>query len=434
MLTQPLSRLTLLAYGLPALPLAAMYFPVFVFLSEFYAAERGLSLAAIGTVLLLVRLFDAVTDPVIGFLSDRTRSRFGRRKLWLLAATPVIAGAAWALFVPPQGATIWWFAGFMTLLTAAWTLALIPYFAWGAEMSGNYAERSRITIWRESLGLAGTILAALLYASDPDTGTGLARVALFIVIALPLATAICLLRVPEPVDLSRTAPRISAVLGILATERSFRRLLIAYFINGAANGIAATLFIFFVSYRLERPDLAGPLLVLYFAAAICAAPLWSWTRTRYSKHRTWCVAMIYAGIVFAWTATLGPGDWVGFAVICVLSGAALGADLALPSSLQADLVDVATAQSGAQQTGAFFALWSLATKLALAVAGGAALIYLDWAGFSVTSGQGTGALTLLYAAGPIALKSIAIAMMWSFPHDPASHSELRARIERGFVA
>ena len=411
-----------------------MYFPVFIFLSEFYAAERGLSLAAIGLVLLGVRLFDALTDPVIGFLSDRSQNRLGRRKSWLLMATPVIAGAAWGLFIPPQGATIWWFAGFLTLLTAAWTMALIPYFAWGAELSGNYAERSRITIWRESLGLAGTIVAALLYASDPDAGTGLARVAVFIVIVLPIATAICAIKVPEPVDLSCSAPRISAVFAILAAERSFRRLLIAYFINGAANGIAATLFIFFVSYRLERHDLAGPLLILYFAAAIGAAPLWSWTRSRYSKHRTWCVAMIYAGCVFAWTAALGPGDWVGFAVICVLSGAALGADLALPTSLQADLVDVATARSGAQQTGAFFALWSLAIKLALAVAGGASLVYLDMAGFSVTSAASTAALTILDAAGPPTLNSVAVPLMWSSPHDPDAHSGLRTRIEQAHVA
>ncbi|MEM8658458.1 MAG: MFS transporter, partial [Pseudomonadota bacterium] len=109
-----------------------------------------------------------------------------------------------------------------------------------------------------------------------------------------------------------------------------------------------------------------------------------------------------------------------------------GADLALPSAMQADLVDLDTERSGQQRTGAFFALWSLATKFALALAGGAALILLELSGFSAEIENSAAALMvlgLLYAGAPVLLKGIAIAMMWRFPLDPAHQAEVRARIE-----
>ena len=409
-----------------------MYFPIFVFLSEFYAGARGLSLAAIGALFIAVRLFDALSDPLVGILSDRYGARFGRRKFWIALALPVLVVATWALFVPPEDVGPLYLGGWLLAATFGWTLAMVPYFSWGAELSGRYAERSRVTIWREAMGLIGTIFAALLYSAG-TAEEGLRLVALFVVIAAPVAGLMCLLRVPEPKDYSAAPPRLGDVWTSLAQERVMRRLLIAFFINGAANGIAATLFIFFVNYRLEEEGLGGPLLVLYFLSAVLATPLWSWLSGRYSKHRVWSFAMIYAGLVFVWTLALGPGDWIGFAVICVLSGAALGADLALPASIQADVVDVATARTGVQQTGAYFALWSLATKIALALAAGLSFLYLDIVGFVVGPGNGSEALlglALLYGGGPIALKLIAVRLMWRFPVDAAEQERLRAVIER----
>jgi len=121
--TPHVSRTIRASYALPALPLAAMYFPVFVFLSEFYAGVHGLNLATLGFVLLAIRIFDAVSDPVVGHLSDGS-GWLGRRKLWLVAATPVVMFATWQLFVPPDGVGVAWFAGWLFLLTFGWTLAM----------------------------------------------------------------------------------------------------------------------------------------------------------------------------------------------------------------------------------------------------------------------------------------------------------------------
>jgi glycoside/pentoside/hexuronide:cation symporter, GPH family len=372
----------LLAYAAPALPLAAMYFPVYVFLAEFYAGSHGLALGAIGAVFIAVRLFDAVSDPVMGIMSDRVVTRWGRRRVWLAVGCPLVMLAAWRLFVPSEGVGLVGFAVWLFLLTLGWTVMLTPYFAWGAELSGDYAERGRIAVWRETVTLVGTILAAVLYSIGETAAAGMALVALLVVIGLPLATALCLASVPEPPDFSRARLSIGSIFAVLRQEPLFARLLAAYFINGAANGLPAGLFVFFVSQRLGAPDLAGPLLILYFGAAVLAAPLWPVLLRRVSKHRLWCVAMIYAGIVFSTVLLLGAGDVAAFAAICVLSGAALGADLSLPAAMQADLVDLDTATSGSQRTGAFFALWSLATKTALAVSGGVALIVLGAIGFS----------------------------------------------------
>ncbi|MEM8789583.1 MAG: MFS transporter [Pseudomonadota bacterium] len=421
----------LAAYAAPSLPLAAMYFPVYVFLAEFYAG-RGLSLGFIGAAFIAVRVFDAVSDPAMGLVSDRLRTRWGRRRIWLALGCPVVMVAAWGLFVPPEGAGAGWFVGFLFALTLGWTVMLTPYFAWGAEISGDYRQRGRVTVWRDAIGLVGTILAAVLYSLGTDAGGGLRLVAGFIVAALPICVAFCLWRVPEPRDFTRPQPGAAGILTVLRRQPVFSRLLLAYFINGAANALPATLFLFFVEHRLGAPDQGGPLLVLYFGAAVAAAPFWTFALRHVSKHRLWCGAMIYASAIFATALLLGPGDITAFAVICVLSGAALGADLALPSAMQADLVDVHTAETGQQRTGAFFALWSLATKFALALAGGAALIALEAAGFDANALNQAAALTalaLLYALAPVILKAVSIMLMWHFPLDASAQATLREKIE-----
>lgn len=421
----------LAAYALPATPLAALYFPVFVLLIDFYASDRGISYSALGAALLGIRVFDAISDPAIGFLSDRMSNRFGRRKPWLLVAVPFVAIGAWALFVPPAWAGIGWFSGALLVATLGWTLAMAPYYAWGAEMSGDYQARSRIALWREGAGLLGTILAAFLFWFGGSAGDGFRLIAWLIVVGYPIAALLAVSRAPEPKDYSTERPRLGDAMRILVDRPIFRRLLLAYLLNGAANGASATLFAIFVSYRLGAPEMSGPLLMIYFCAAILGAPFWMWASGQGAKNRIWCLAMIYAGIIFAGTALLGPGDWPWFALICLLSGVALSADLALPASIQADLVDEATAEVGSQQTGAFFALWSVATKLSLAIAGSTALFLLDLAGFQGEAGDLTGmeVLVALYAGAPILLKGAAILLMWNFPSDAARQADLRRQIE-----
>lgn len=422
------------AYAAPALPLAALYFPVYVYLAPYYAGQHGVSLAALGGLFIAVRLMDAVTDPAMGWISDRTRGRFGRRKVWLAVAAPLIAVSCWMLMVPPEDAGFGHVALWLTALTLSWTIALTPYFAWGAEMSGDYDERATITGWREGATLIGTVAAVLLYVSaETAPGEGLRRVALFVVILTPLTVAFALWRAPEPRDMSRGRLKLRDGFRAIARNPYFLRLLAAYFVNGLANALPASLFLFYIGDVLAAPE-AGWLLLVYFLCAILGMPFWAWAARRLSKHRAWGWAMIWASLLFLPAVFLGEGDVTLFLLICIATGLSLGADLSLPAAMQADVVDADTAESGEQRTGIFFALWSVATKAALALSGGAALIILDLVGFEAESANdGTALITLaaLYALAPACLKLIAVALMWNFPLDEATQRELRDRIERG---
>ncbi len=431
----------LLAYGAPALPLAALQLPIYIFLPTVYAQTLGLGFAAVGTVLLIARLIDAVSDPFIGYFSDATRSRFGRRKLWSVAGGPlVLIGAVWLLFPGEQASLTGLLIG-SVLLYVGWTMVILPLNAWGAELSPDYDERSRIAGYREGFTVAGSLLAlGLIATAAPDGEDGRSALNLLgwtIVILLPLGLAAAAWRVPDPLP-RKTAPLpLRERFGIILGNRPFLRLIFAYLVNGVANGLPATLFVLFVSAGLGEPDAVGPLLFLYFLCGLLAVPLWLWLSYRYGKHRTWCGAMIWASVVFAFTPLLGPGDLIGFTVICVLTGAALGADIVLPASMQADVVDQDTAVSGEARTGLYFAFWSMATKLALALAVGIAFPLLGLVGLDATAGTDAdtvegGArwmLVGLYALAPIVFKSVAITLIWGHPLDAKKVAETRAVID-----
>lgn len=433
----PISSAVLAAYAAPNLAFAALYFPVFVFLAPFYAQDRGVPLEIVSAILIGARLLDAVTDPAMGALSDRWETRFGRRKIWLAVSIPLVCLSVWMAMAPDesvQGAEAWpYVALWMTALTLSWTVALTPYFAWGGEIATTYADRARTTAWRESAFLIGTAGAAVAYQLGGGGGEGLALIALLVVAATPVLAGIALLGAPEPKNRSRRRVGWAEGAAALRANAPFRRLLLAYLANGAANALPAALFLFFASHVLGADDAtAGGLLLLYFLCAVAAAPFWAFAARRLSKHRAWGWAMVYACLVFAAVPFLGEGDIAAFAVICVLTGVAFGADIVLPPAIQADVVDVDTAMSGEQRTGLYFAIWSVATKAATGVAGGAALWALASAGFEAGALNGPDvllALSLLYAGAPVILKLIAVALIWRFPLDAAAQEALRQRIE-----
>jgi Na+/melibiose symporter-like transporter len=220
---------------------------------------------------------------------------------------------------------------------------------------------------------------------------------------------------------------------LIRDNAPFRRLLLAYLVNGVANGLPSTLFLMFVAHRLRLESQQGAFLLVYFVAGLAGVPLALMAARRLGKHRAWCVAMLATCAAFVWAPMLAPGSSAAFAVICLVTGLGLGADLALPPAIQADVIDEDTAAGGEGRAGLYFALWGMATKLALALAVGIAFPLLDLAGFepaAVDAGTGTGgmALAALYAWVPVVLKLAAIGLMWRFPLDAARQIQLRAVI------
>src|SRR5450755_4171538 len=413
----PLARVpvsTLAAYGLFGMPLAMAALPLYVHLPKFYGDHLGVNLALLGGVLLALRLADGVIDPVLGVLSDRG----GARKRWLLVAAPLLAVGMIALFMPlprAEAPLIAWLSLSLALVYGAFSLATINHQAWGAELSTDPVERTRITAVREGLALFGVVIAAVLPAFLGGNDGGLGRFAMLFAVFTLACAAITVAFTPDtraaPIA-SVTSSSIRDLLSRPLADRVFRRLLLVFMLNGIAAAIPATLVLFFIADVLNSESQQGTFLALYFVAGAAGMPLWVKLSARIGKPYAWLTAMALAIGAFVWASRLGAGDVTAFAIICVLSGIALGADLALPPSLLADVIG---RRGRMEATGSYFGLWTLATKLNLALAAGIALPLLSALGY-VPGGRdqtALSALAIVYAFVPCVLKLAACgALVW----------------------
>lgn len=405
----------LAAYAAVALPLAAAALPVHVQVPKHYAG-LGLDLALVGFLLLAVRLLDAVSDPLLGALADRIPARCGGRKAMIGGAVLPLAAGFWLLFNPPvAGAGLAaWLAGSLVLTYLGLSAASIGHFALGSALSRDYAERTRITAARGIAALAGVLLAAAgpeLLVRSQGAAAGLALFSTAYVPLLLAAAMITLAAGPAAPPVAARAVTLRALLQPLRNPR-FRRLALVFLVNGVAAAVPATLLLFFAADVLQRPDLTPLFLVLYFVAGAAGMPLWVRLAARAGKARAWLLAMAMAVAAFVWAYFLGAGDAAAFAAVCVLSGLAFGADLALPASMLADVIDDDEGRDG-RPDGAYFGLWHLLEKLALALAAGIALPLLQWLDYvpGTAAGQGS-ALSWVYALLPCVIKLAALLILW----------------------
>jgi glycoside/pentoside/hexuronide:cation symporter, GPH family len=406
-----LSTSSLIYYGLFGLPLALVALPIYVYVPQFYADKFGLSLTLIGGALLIARILDAFIDPAIGVWIDRRRSGSGYQH-FILLALPLLAFGFIALFHPLTIASaqpFFWFLISLMVVYLGFSLATIAYQSWGAALTQAREQRSRLSAIRETSGLLGVIIAAAL-PGFVDLGW----LTLVFIVTL-LASAYLLLRhAPQPQ--AREVAHIE-LRGLLAPfrNRQFRWLFGVFILNGIAAAIPATLFLFFTNDRLALPQYAGLFLVLYFVAAAASMPLWVALAKRHGEQRAWLIGMLLAIAAFVWAYFLGSGAIAGFALICILSGFALGADLALPPALLAAVIG--NADDSGKREGSYFGLWSWATKMNLALAAGIALPLLEVLGYrtGTTDAQGLHALAIGYALLPCLLKLIAAMLLWRAP-------------------
>lgn len=432
--TDPVVPLGVLAaYGGLALPLAAGFIALQVIVPTFYAQALGLSLSAVGGILLVARLWDMVTDPVVGFLSDRTPARFGRRKIWVIASAPLIALSVWMLFNPGESVSNGYLLLGAMAIYIAGTMALVPINAWGAELSSNYHQRSRIAGSRVVFGLGGTMLALLLIdnSSNAALQSSLTAIGILVIAGLAVTVPAAIRWVPDDSLASPEGNDLRGAWHLLVKPSPFRRLLVAFLLNGVANAIPATLFLLFVTHVLEAPALAGPVLLLYFVCSAVSVPVWVRVARRYGKHKTWCAAVAAACVFFAGAPLLGAGDTAWYIAIVMGTGLMIGADLALPSAINGDLIEWDAHENGQRRPGLFFALWGTASKLAFALAVGMVFPLLDLIGFDATasnSAEDIRALAILYGGPSILFKLAAVAMMHNFPIDEAEHQRIRAAL------
>ena len=409
-----------LAYGGLGFPLAFVALPLYVILPNHYASEFGIPLATLGALLLGARLLDAVADPWIGRWVDGWFGASARLLLAIATAAAVVLALGFrGLFFPAvQGtnALLVWCASLLAVTYLSYSVLTVLHQAWGARLGGDEAQRARIVSWREGLALVGVLVASVL---PSVAGLSVASVVFAVLLALGLAL---LARAPQPRIGAAVDPRPGMALP-LATP-AFRRLLSIYLVNGVASAVPATLVLFFIRDRLQAPSFEPLFLASYFAAGALSMPLWLRLVARLGLARTWLVGMVLAIVTFAWAALLGAGDVVGFTLVCIASGVALGADLALPGALLAGVIQ--RAGHGQRLEGGYFGWWNFATKLNLALAAGIALPLLDQFGYAPGGRDEASlqALTIAYCLLPCLLKLAAAALLyicWIRPEQRSTH-------------
>lgn len=398
-----------LAYGALGLPLAFAALPVYVHVPRYYAEVAGLELAALGAILLGARLLDAFIDPWLGWLADR----LPRPRMLAVSLLPFVLGFV-ALLNPSADYPATWLLASLALTYLGFSAASVAYQAMGAAIGRDSAARTRLTAAREGFGLVGVVLAAALPGLlAVDLNDGIARLSWILPPLVLIAAAVTYLRGGAAADLPNAsmsgAPLWASLLRVLHNV-AIRRLLYVFIANGIAAALPATLFLFFVADVLGADSASGPLLALYFIAGAASLPAWVALATRFGRVRVWGWAMVLAMLAFAWAGFLGKGDVGAFALICLASGLALGADLALPAAIAADLGE----RQG--QAGACFGVWNLVTKLNLALAAGLALPLLDLLGYRPGEQGGQEMLTFAYALLPICFKLLAACMIWRWHH------------------
>ena len=329
-----------------------------------------------------------------------------------------------------------WLAGAYAAITLAWSLIALPWQAWGAELSTDYAERTRIVGWREAFTLVGIVISAVLPVTlgMTDAAGALHLLAvLCMVLAVPTLAALLFWVRERPHIRNEASPGMLLAWRTAWENHAFRRLIAAWALNGIANGLPAVLFLLLCRHLLNAPDQAGPLLLVFFVTGIVSVPVWTRLANRYGKHRAWCWAMIWTCLSFLPVLLLGPGDAHWFLLVCLGTGAGLGADLVLPPSMQADVIDLDTLNHGEARAGMFFAAWTMAHKAGAALAAGIAFGLLDLAGVQTQGENGSRqitALVALYCLLPVIIKLAAIALVWRFPIDRAEQARIRAALAR----
>ncbi len=426
----------LLAYAALGPPLAMSALPVYVNLPEFYGRGLHLQVAGIGLMFLLMRALDALQDPWLGRWSDRMAAAGGSGRTRMIAwATPVICGGQWLLFNPPAtllgSPWLWpWLSAALLLTYLGFSAATISYLALAADLHRDPHERTRLAAAREGIGLFGVMIAA---AAPTALAQHWGDVLAFRWFSLGLIPALLLggivtvrggrRRLAALPASTVAAAAVTGGGGLRAlwaplAVGDFRRLLLVFLLSGTASSIPLNLVLFYIRDVIGRPELGGLFLLAYFLAGALGMPLWVLLARRLGKVNAWAVAMALTLCALAWAFGLRTGDWRAYLAVCVMAGLAFGGDIALPPSLLSDLVDrhlpAGAGVSGNAGQGSYLGIWTLVSKLNLALSAGLSLPLLGWLGYvpgaPIQAGT-TLALAGIYSLLPCLLKAAALTLL-----------------------
>ncbi|HUG98804.1 MAG TPA: MFS transporter [Gammaproteobacteria bacterium] len=439
-MTTPQLRLPtrmLILFGMVNLPLSMLMSPTAAILPNFYLEYSAVSLVGLATATFIARLFDGLSDPLIGYLSDRS----GTRKPWMILGALLVAASTWFLFNPGGHAGLGHLLSWYLLVTLGWTLVEIPHTAMAAELSTGYHERSRIALWRQLLGFAGGVLfmasPMLLVGGTTEFSPAVMRMlALFIMIGLPLFVGLMCATVPEPPRRVRARPVQAADLWLaLRDTRPLQYFLATQVLFGLATGAVASLFVIYTSQHLGLADKVPHIALPMTLAMALGMPLWLLVMKHVDKHRAWAVAALGLIVTLLTVPLIEPGPAALRPMTGVMTsfGFFLGlSSIALPSLL-ADIVDYDVWRNRQDRAAIFFSFQALVTKFNQGIGGAIALSIPALFGFSVREAatpRATLGLQLAFVAWPCLLLVPMLVMAWRYPLGRRAHDILARRIAR----
>jgi glycoside/pentoside/hexuronide:cation symporter, GPH family len=371
----PLTLRTKLLYGAPSFAGAAMIIPIFIHMPKFYADVVLVPLGYLAMAIAIARSLDALSDPLMGWISDHTHTRLGRRRPYMLIGAPLCGIAFFCLLNPPAaftgGRAAVWFGVTFILYFIFHTVYVLPHYALGPELTQNYHERSTLFAWRESFTILGTIVASaapgvLKTALHLTERQVFFRLGIFFGVVLTILYWLLVLTVKERPDFveRESNPLVPGVRRALR-NRPFSILLASYVVGSIAGAIPATMMPFFNAYVIRPPDPTfwlSMLLLGYFGFGFISLPMWVAVARRIGKLNTWLTSFFLGisggGLMFL----LGPGDlgWL-FVLIC-WAGIGFGAGLFLTPSMQADVIDYDELYTGKRREAQYTAFWSMLPK------------------------------------------------------------------------
>jgi glycoside/pentoside/hexuronide:cation symporter, GPH family len=466
----PLSAWRLAAFASPLTPVTVAFVPLVLLLPGFYSQDLGIDVAAVGLALIVARLVDVLTDPLVGFLSDRTRSRLGRRRPWIMAGTPLLMVAVWNLFVPSSEPSFSSVLFGIIAVYVAWTMVFIPLQAWGAELDQDYGQRARINVFLtlfNSFGVLLCLLVPFLLLSPQSAGLKLrlfgwaidgevelpARLAsilafdgqgalpyadimyllgILVMVLLPVTVIACLLFTrettvsPRPIDWPRT-------FRLLQRNKPFARVLAGCFMLQISVQLWVAAQPFYLTYVLGMPQNFLLLIVIMQGFAIVTVPFWGALARRLGRGRSLAVAGLLMMSGFLGLLLAPPLSLALVVVPYLLLGAASDGKWMLPIGLAADAADYDHWKNGSQETALHMAVLFLCNKLGIAL-GGVMLVALGVFGFQPGVAEQTdaamAALRYLATLAPMACSLAGVLLMWNFRLTPRAHDAIRRRMER----
>ena len=428
---------TLVAYSALALPLAIAELPIILYLPAFYAKEVGLSIGLVGLVFLLARLWDGISDPLIGWFSDRSSTRFGRRKPWVLAGAPLLMVAAWFLCNPPDEVGLIYLAVWAALFYTAQTIVKVPYWSWGAELTSDYAERNKVVAFREGGSMIGNLAVAsaplLLLPNDAPVRDVLFLISIIIIVLIPLTVTPLVAIVTDQPCIKKSTLNLFYSLKGLANNGPLVRFLIIFACMQVSVGVINSVALFLIDDGLGLPNAFFSLFFIQYVTAIVAAPLVVRLANQFGKHIVLMGGLIVLLIAYLGGFMLPMGSYPLVVFFMFILGMAFSCLYILPTSILADIVDYDTAATGEEQAGIYIAVLNLVMKLGLALGVGIAYGFLDLAGYDPSAEvRGVDDVMTLRVAG-YGITSVllipAIILLRKFPITKKVQQQLRKKID-----